>query len=108
MTATDRLQTLLSILESDPNDAFCLYGIAQEYSTRGDDENALIYYDRAIESDPNDAYSYFHKGRSLQRLNRIEEAIDTLKAGITAARNQNDHHAISELDGYLQELSTQS
>jgi len=108
MSATDRLQTLLSMLESDPNDAFCLYGIAQEHASRGEDEEALAYYDRAIESDPLSAYAFFHKGRSLERLSRIEEAIQTLRSGMEAARAGNDQHALGELQGYLQELGEQS
>lgn len=105
MDATDRLQALLSMLESDPEDAFCLYGIAQEYATRGEHAQAIEFYDRAIASDPTDAYAFFHKGRSLQALQRNKDATETLTAGLQVARTQGDLHAESELQGYLQELA---
>ena len=108
MNTTDRLQALLKMLESDPHDAFCLYGIAQEYASRNEHENAIVYYDKAMESDPTDAYAYFHKGRSLEALKRIDEATETLRTGLDVARAGNDSHAQSELDGYFQELSTHS
>ena len=33
--ASDRLAQLMRMLETDPSDAFCLYGIAQEHAKAG-------------------------------------------------------------------------
>ena len=40
MPTDERLQSLLKMLEAEPNDAFCLYGVAQEYAGREDHAQA--------------------------------------------------------------------
>jgi tetratricopeptide (TPR) repeat protein len=108
MNTTDRLNALITMLDADPKDAFCLYGIAQEYASRSEHDQAIEYYDRAIGSDPSDAYAYFHKARSLESLGLFDKAKDTLRSGTEVAQENNDTHAVGELQGYLQELSEQS
>ena len=63
--AGDRLARLLALLESEPGDAFCLYGVAQEHARAGRHEEALAWYDRSLAADPDSGYAYFHKARSL-------------------------------------------
>lgn len=108
MNTTDRLHALITMLDADPEDAFCLYGIAQEYASRGEHDQAIEFYERTIGSNPSDAYAYFHKARSLEALGLVEEATNTLRSGTEVARASNDSHAMSELQSYLQELSSQS
>jgi tetratricopeptide (TPR) repeat protein len=101
----DRLQALLAMLEREPGDAFCLYGIAQEHARAGRHPQALEWFDRAIAADPDGAYAYFHKARSLEELDRVPEAVATLRTGLEAARRARDGHAASELAGYLDQLT---
>ncbi len=104
MTAPDRLASLMSLLEQDPDDAFCLYGIAQEHAGRGEHEEALRWYARAAEVDPDDGYIQYHRARSLQDLGRVEEAIAAIHEGMAAADRSGDAHARSELEGLLESL----
>ena len=104
MSNPDRLQTLLSMVEDDPNDAFCLYGIAQEYATRGDHEQAETWYRRAMKADPDHAYAYYHLARSLMELERTSEAVETIKAGLEAANRSGDGQATGELQDFLAEI----
>ena len=103
--ASDRLAQLMRMLESDPADAFCLYGIAQEHAKAGRHEDAVGWYDRTLAADPAYCYAYFHKARSLEELGRIDEACAALRAGIERARTAGDRHALSELSGYLDQLT---
>ena len=48
MPTDDRLQSLLKMLEAEPDDAFCLYGVAQEYAGRDDHAQAESFYLKAI------------------------------------------------------------
>jgi len=105
MDTNDRLQALLTMLEQEPNDAFCLYGIAQEHGNSGSHELAIDFYDRAIAADETHAYAYFHKARSLEELDRIDDAIVCIKAGLHCAQTHGDSHAASELQGFLDELA---
>ena len=104
MPQPDRLANLMSLLEQDPGDAFCLYGVAQEHAGRGDHEEALLWYAKAAESDPDDGYIHYHRARSLQELDRIPEAIAAIEQGKAAAVRSGDEHARSELDGLLDTL----
>ncbi len=103
--APDRLAQLMRLLESDPSDAFCLYGIAQEHAKAGRHEEAVGWYDRTLASDPAYCYAYFHKARSLEELDRIDDACAALRAGVDAARTAKDGHALSEIRAYLDQLS---
>ncbi len=105
MDTNDRLKALLAMLEQEPDDAFCLYGIAQEYGNSGSYELAIDFYDRAIAADETHAYAYFHKARSLEELERFDDAIACIKDGLRCAHTHGDSHAASELQGFLEELA---
>jgi tetratricopeptide (TPR) repeat protein len=102
MPSISQLEKLLAI---DPNDAFVLYGLAQEYAKLGDHTKALTMYDRSLVVAPDDAYTYFHKARSQQAMNQLDAARATLKAGLDAAGRTRDGKAMNELRGFLDELS---
>ncbi|MFO0782695.1 MAG: hypothetical protein U0636_03335 [Phycisphaerales bacterium] len=101
---TDRLRKLLALLEKDPHDAFCLYGVAQEHASAGRHEEALAWFDRTIAADPTSAYAFFHKARSQEALGQRPEAVETLRQGKAAAMRGQDNHALAEIQGYLDEL----
>jgi tetratricopeptide (TPR) repeat protein len=95
----------MRMLEQDPHDAFCLYGVAQEHSGAGRHEEATDWYRRAIAADPSHAYARFHLARSLERLGRLDEAMAALREGLQVARANGDAKAANELGGYLDELT---
>jgi hypothetical protein len=66
---------------------------------------AIAWYDRTVAVDANYCYAYFHKARSLEELGRIDDACAALRMGIERARTAGDRHALSELSGYLDQLS---
>ena len=106
MTQPDRLSKLLIMLDADPGDAFCLYGIAQEHAGNGEHETALEWYAKAAVAAPDDGYVHFHRARSLEDLGRVDEAITAVRDGLAAAERSGDAHAQSELNGLLESLST--
>lgn len=104
MSTSSRLQKLQRLLAAEPNDPFCLYGIAQEHAKLGEIEPALEWYDRTVAADPGHAYARFHKARLLEGLGRIDEARTTLREGLEAARGAGDAKAMSEIAGALEAL----
>lgn len=102
---TDRISQLRNLLESEPDDTFCLYGIAMEYAKAGQPDRAIAHFDRTIEVDPAYCYAYFHKARCLMEANRMEEARETLVEGLEQARSSGDIHAEGEIESLLASVS---
>jgi tetratricopeptide (TPR) repeat protein len=101
----DRLARLLAMLDAEPRDTFCLYGVAQEHVKRGAPEEALRWFEKTIEIDPDHAYAWFHKAKVLSGTGRTPEAVAALRQGLAAARRSGDGKAIGEIEGWLEELN---
>lgn len=101
---SDRLAKLLKMLELDPRDTFCLYGVAQEHVKRGDSREALAWFDRTLAVDPDHAYAWFHRAKVQHAAGGTADAIGSLRQGLAAARRVGDGKAISEIEGWLEEL----
>ena len=97
MPTREQIQRLLDI---EPNDPFMLYAMASEYAKEKDHPKAIEFYERTIEEDSDYCYAYFHMARSLQALDRIEEARVVLDHGLEAAMHTNDAKGISEIKSY--------
>lgn len=100
-----RIELLQKMLEADPNDAFCRYGMAQEYLKAGDYVNAVLWFDKTIESDIDYCYAYYHKARAFEQAGKLQEAISTLQIGLERARASGDAHTISEIQSLLDQLT---
>ncbi len=100
-----RIELLQKMLEDDPSDAFCRYGMAQEYLKAGDTVAAIAWFDKTLEVDIDYCYAYYHKARALQQANRLDEAVLSLRAGLDRARGCGDSHAMSEINSFLDELT---
>lgn len=99
------IEQLHKLLTLDPQDTFVLYALAQAHAASGAHDAAIEHYDRCLGIDPNYCYAYFHKARSLEALGRIEKAADVLRTGIKASKHTGDSKALSEITGYLDQLS---
>ena len=58
------------------NDYSSWYEIGNENAKNGNNEDALIAYDKALELDPNHVRTWNNKGIILARLKRFEDAIE--------------------------------
>jgi tetratricopeptide (TPR) repeat protein len=106
MTEPSRLQMLAQFLEQNPNDAFARYGLAMEYSKAGQTEQALAEFKKLLELHPDYANGYFMAAQTLQRNGRTSEAKKMLENGVQAAKRSGDKHAMAEMAGMLEELSS--
>ena len=100
-----RIELLQRMLEEDPRDAFCRYGMAQEYLKAGNIDEALRWFDKTIETDADYCYAYYHKARALEQAGRVEEAAAVLRVGLERAKASGDSHAASEIQAFLDQLS---
>lgn len=102
MPSIEQLERLLAL---DPNDAFVLYGLAQEHAKAGDTAQAIAHYDRCLKADPTYCYAYYHKARALEAAGQASDALATLRLGAEAAQQHQDAKAAGEIAEYLASLS---
>jgi tetratricopeptide (TPR) repeat protein len=100
----DRIQTLLTLLEEDPRDAFALYALATEYARAGQEAAARNYYHRLMDFHPGYLAGYYHLGKLEEHTGNLMEARDLYLRGLDHARSAGDHHAASELHAALMHL----
>lgn len=105
MTGKSRKQQIEEMLAEDPNDPFLRYGLAMEYVSAGQDEEAVCCFEELLRVAPDYVPGFMQAGRTLARLNRIEEARSIFQAGIAAARQKGDLHAAEEMAGFLEGLN---
>ena len=97
----DKLKTLET---QDPRNAFLRYGLATEYANTGDLEQAAIEFRELLAASPDYAAAYFHGGRTLEKLGRLEEAREVYEKGIAETTRSGDGHTRSELQAALDML----
>jgi predicted Zn-dependent protease len=100
----DRVAMLNEILTQNPNDAFARYGLAMEYSNRGEVETAMAEFGKLLATHPDYTAGYFMAAQTLARASRVDEAKKMLADGIASARRTGNGHALSEMEGMLAEL----
>jgi predicted Zn-dependent protease len=100
----DKIAGLKEILALDPRNSFARYGIAMELAGRGDTAGALAEFDILLANDPDYTAGYFMSAQTLAKAGRTAEAITRLKAGIGCAARSDNSHALSEMQGMLDEL----
>ena len=105
MPAKSRLEQIEELLAQDPDDAFLRYGLAMEYVSRGDDEQAVRCFRDLLSVAGSYVPAYLQLGQALVRLGRTGEARDTFAEGIRVARKEGDAHAAEEMQGFAEGLS---
>lgn len=101
----DKIAGLKEILALDPKNSFARYGIAVELANRGEVDASLAEFDKLLSLDTDYTAGYFMSAQTLAKTGRTAEAIERLKAGISCAARTDNRHALSEMQGMLDELS---
>ena len=105
LPSEDRLSQLRNLLESDPHDAFCMYGIAMEYAKSGNHEKAIAWFDQTMETDPHYCYAWYHKAKCQEDAGDTKAASETLEEGMKQAEEADDAHAAEEMAALYQHLN---
>ncbi|HZB89437.1 MAG TPA: tetratricopeptide repeat protein [Terracidiphilus sp.] len=104
MSSTDKLAGLREILALDAKNSFARYGIAMELAKQGEIDAALAEFGTLLENDTDYTAGYFMAAQTLSNAGRTAEAIARLKEGIGCAARTGNRHALSEMQGMLDEL----
>ncbi len=103
--AANRLETLKTLVEQNPQDTFARYGLAMEYAKAGNFELAVAEYRALLQFNPDYSYAYYHGGQALEKLGRMEDARAMYQRGIEATNRTGDAHARGELESALEGIS---
>ncbi len=88
----------------DPGNAFARYGLAMELVGQGQVAAGLAEFETLLAAHPDYTAGYQMAAQTLAKEERIPEAIAKLNAGIASARRTGNTHAMSEMQGMLDEL----
>lgn len=101
----ERIAKLKALLELDPNDSFSRYALALELAAIDNNPEALTLLEDLIQRDGLYVAAYQQLGYLYQKLGRSEEAVSAFKRGIEVATQQGDHHAQSEMQDALDDMT---
>ncbi|WP_104421794.1 tetratricopeptide repeat protein [Neolewinella xylanilytica] len=99
-----RKEQILQLLEGSPTDAFLRFALAKEWEQEGNDPAALNIYRSLVNDQPNYVGTYYHLGKTLERMERPQEAWKIYSRGIEITRQLGEQHAMRELAGARLEL----
>lgn len=102
--ATNRIEMLKQMVEQNPGNTFARYGLAMEYANSGNPQQAVAEFRSLLEQDNTYTAAYFHGGRALEKLGRLDEARSLYEKGIEAATRKGDAHTRAEIEAALDML----
>lgn len=98
----DRLQGLLDMSVKTPAKPIVWYGLAMEYRSRKQFDDAMKAFERCISVDPGYVPAYFQGGMTLDEAGKRSDATAMLRKGIEVARQKGDNHAAGEMESQLE------
>lgn len=105
MAGKSRREMIEEMLAEDPTDPFLHYGLAMEYVSAGQLDDAIRRFQHLIGIAPDYVPAYLQVAQALVRENRPAEAGSTLRRGLEAARKKGDQHAHDEMSALLESIS---
>jgi predicted Zn-dependent protease len=102
--AMDKIAGLKEILVQDSKNAFARYGLAMEYSGRGEIEAALAEFAQLLKDNPDYTPGYFMAAQTLAKAGRVADAKQKLVDGLACAKRTGNQHAASEMQAMLDEM----
>jgi predicted Zn-dependent protease len=108
MTPEDRLAAFQQFAAAKPDDPFTRYALAMQYRSMGRLGEAVLEFQELGRRSPDYVPTWLMLGQSLESLGRGPEAARAYQDGIAAASRQANHHARSELEDALGQLTARS
>jgi len=93
----------LAFYAEDPNDAFTIYALANEYKEINI-EKALYFFEILVKDHPNYVATYYHLGHLYLDMGDMEKAKATFEKGIKIAADNKESLALRELKNAFDEF----
>ncbi|MGL6021886.1 MAG: tetratricopeptide repeat protein [Chitinophagaceae bacterium] len=101
----DRIKTLQTLLEKEPNDSFLLHCIALEYIKIEQYDNAQPLFEKIITTNPSYVGTYYHLAQLYERIKDLDKAKECYEQGMKVAQLQKNQHAYNELQMAYEDLT---
>ena len=98
MNTSERINSLLSLLEKEPRDSFLNYALALEYHKQGNSAPAIQLIEKVIAQDENYLGAYYQLGQLHEEAGNVAEALRVYQEGCRVAERQKNHKTLSELN----------
>ena len=93
----DRITKLKEYMKTAEKDSFLQHALALEYIKVGNDDEARKLFNEILKREPTYIGSYYHLGKTLERLGDLPKALRVYKRGMEVAESASDHHSYTEL-----------
>jgi len=104
MADAARMSALRSAVEKKPEADFPRYGLAMELVSAEEFGEAEEHFLKLLEHHPDQISGHFMLGKLYGRLDRCDEARETLEKGIAIAEKKGDTHAADEMRDEIETL----
>lgn len=99
MQRSGRIETLIAILEKEPEDLFTNYALGIEYSNNTSElYKAEEQFKKVLGLDPDYIPAYYQLGKLFESQTKIPDALTYFKKGLELARIQKNNKAINEFN----------
>lgn len=102
----NRIDKLLEMLQTMPEDTFLLYALALEYSANKQPFEAEKYFIKTHETDPDYLPLYYQYGMHLIQT-KSSKATEIIQQGIELATIKKDGKTKGELEFLLEDITTE-
>ncbi len=96
MAHLGRIESLIEMLGSEPEDLFLNYALGIEYTTISDFTQAERQFKKVIGLDASYIAAYYQMGKLLEMQAKTKEALECYHTGLEKARLKKDNKAINE------------
>jgi len=100
-----RIDELLELLITDPNDSFLNYALALEYAKLDEKHKAIHIIEQVLLNDENYLAGYYQLGQLYEQTDRLDKAHSTYLRGIEIAILQKNKKTQGELNTALMLIS---
>jgi Tfp pilus assembly protein PilF len=100
----NRLESLLNLHKKKPDDSFLIYGIALEYMSTKNFDEAEKYFETLLLKDSKYVPAYMQYAQLKEKQDQIERAKSLYRKGIEIAKETGEAHAAKEMEEFLDEL----
>jgi len=96
MERIDRLEALLSMLQTEPNDIFLNYSLALEYVANNSFVLAEEQFLKTLNIQGDYIPAFYHLGKLYEQQEKVEAALNYYNRGLMNAKQQKNNKAVNE------------